>query len=127
MEGCALGAEDGTLARFKDRRGGFEEEEGGFGADVVELFYVVSSGVSAGGSKSILGADGRGRRLGEMEERRGALIRIVSSNADDFATIRCDTTRGHLDRASMRCLQWNFHKRLSEVQETVCSPPPYPF
>ena len=42
MEGDALWTEDGTLARFKDRGGGFEEEDGVFGADVVELFYVVA-------------------------------------------------------------------------------------
>ena len=58
---------------------------------------MVSSGVSAGGSKSILGA-----QIGEAGgwERWGgrkALIRIISSDADDFATIRGDTTRGHLD------------------------------
>ena len=42
MEGDALWTEDGTLARFKDRGRGFEEEEGFLGADVVELFYVVA-------------------------------------------------------------------------------------
>ena len=43
---------------------------------------------------------------------RGALVRIVSSNADDFATIRGDTTRGHLDSASIQCLEWSFYKRI---------------
>lgn len=42
MEGHALWTKDGTLARFEDRGGGFEEEEGFLGADVVELFYVVA-------------------------------------------------------------------------------------
>ncbi len=42
MEIYALGTEDGTLARFNDRGGGFEEEEGFLGADVVELFDVVA-------------------------------------------------------------------------------------
>ena len=42
MEGHALWAEDGTLAWFEDGGGGFEEEKGFLGADIVELFYVVA-------------------------------------------------------------------------------------
>lgn len=42
MQGHAAGAEDGTLARFEDRGGRFEEEEGLLGADVVELFDMVA-------------------------------------------------------------------------------------
>lgn len=42
MQGHALGPEDGTLARFEDRGGRFEEEEGLLGADVVELFDMVA-------------------------------------------------------------------------------------
>lgn len=57
MKRHALGAEDGPLAWFEDGGGRLEEEEGFLGTDVVELFYVVSLGVSAGCPKSTLGAD----------------------------------------------------------------------
>lgn len=67
MEIYALWAENGALAWFENRGGRFEEEEGFLGADIVELFYMISLGVSAGVSKSTLGADsgewlGRPRR-----------------------------------------------------------------
>ncbi len=39
---------------------------------------------------------------GGWEERS---IRIVSSNTDNFAAIRRDTTRGHLNKPSIQCLQ----------------------
>lgn len=52
---------------------------------------MISLGVSAGGSRSTLGADSGGR----MEAGRS--IRIVSSNADNFAAIGRDSTRGHFD------------------------------
>lgn len=70
MEIYALWAEDGTLAWFENRGGRFKEEEGLFGAGITELFYMTALGVSAGDSKSPLGADS-GERLGETE-RGGA-------------------------------------------------------
>ena len=48
MEGDAPWAEDGAPARFEDRGGRFEEEEGFLGPDVVEFFDVVALGESAG-------------------------------------------------------------------------------
>lgn len=71
MEVYALGPEDGALACFEDRRGRLEEEERFLGADVVELFDMVSFGGSAGASGSTLGADS-GERLGEREGGNGA-------------------------------------------------------
>ena len=57
MERHAPGAEDGPLAWFEDGGGWLEEEERFLGADVVELFDVVSLGVSVGSPQSSLGAD----------------------------------------------------------------------
>lgn len=102
MEVYALWAEDGTLAWFENRGGRFEEEEGLLGADVVELFYMISLGVSAGDSKSTLGADS-GDGLGETKGKKS--IRIVSSNTDDFAAIGRDATRSHFDGISIQCLE----------------------
>lgn len=118
MEVYAFWAEDGTLAGFKNRGGRFKEEEGFLGTDIVELFYMVSSGASAGGFKSILGADS-GERLGEMEGERS--IRIVSSDADNFAAINRDIRKGHLDRTSIECLRCKFSKWLLEMEDFVVS------
>ena len=41
VEGYSLGTEDGAIAGEEDRGRGFEEEEGLFGALVVQLFYMV--------------------------------------------------------------------------------------
>ena len=116
MEVHALWAEDGALAWFENRGGRFEEEEGFLGADIVELFDVVSLGVSAGGSESTLGADS-GERLGEMEGGRS--IRIVSTNADNFAAICRDTTRGHCDRIRIQYFQCKFAEKLSLTELVV--------
>ena len=71
MEGDALWAEDGTLTRFEDRGGRFEEEEGFLGPDVVEFFDVVALGeISWTVSRVNLGAAGIGRAVG-VEERVG--------------------------------------------------------
>lgn len=75
MEVYALGPEDGALACFEDRRGRLEEEERFLGADVVELFDVVSFGGSG----------------------------VISSNADDFSAIGRYATRGHLDNLDIQC------------------------
>lgn len=71
MEVYPLWAEDGALAGFEDRGGWFQEEEGFLGAGIVELFYMISFGVSAGGAKSTLGRRQR-RAVGEREGERGA-------------------------------------------------------
>lgn len=91
MEIYALWAEDGTLARFKDRGGRFEEEEGFLGADIVELFYVVSLGVSG----------------------------IISSDADNFAAIGRDATSGHLDRIRIQYFWFKFAKGLPMMEDLV--------
>lgn len=116
MEIYALWAEDGTLARFKDRGGRFEEEEGFLGADIIELFYVVSLGVSAGNSKSTLGAD-TGERLDEMDTEWS--IRIISSDADNFAAIGRDATSGHLDRIRIQFFWFKFAKGLPMMEDLV--------
>lgn len=116
MEIYALWAEDGTLARFKDRGGRFEEEEGFLGADIIELFYVVSLGVSAGISKSTLGADS-GERLDEMDTEWS--IRIISSDADNFAAIGRDATSGHLDRIRIQYFWFKFAKGLPMMEDLV--------
>ena len=112
MEVYALWAEDGALTWFKNRGGRFEKEEGFLGACIVKFFNVISLGVSAGGSQSTLGADSGGR-LGGREERS---IRIVSSNADNFAAICRDTTRGHLNKSSTQCFP--FKLRIELWQKT---------
>lgn len=39
-------------------------------------------------------------------------IRIISSNADDFAAIGRDATRGHVDIVDIQCLSCKFTKEL---------------
>ena len=103
VEVHALGPEDGVVAGFEDRGGGFEEEEGFLGADVIKLFYVVAFVYQLGDFRSTLGADSGGR----LGERRGDVksIRIVSSNANGFAAIGRDATSNHPDDFSIEVLK----------------------
>ena len=100
MQVHALGPEDGTLARFEDRGGRFEEEEGFLGADVVELFDVVAFCVISSTfylHTTWVNLWRRRRRavtLGDLEGTES--IRIISTDTDNFAAAGRNATRGHL-------------------------------
>ena len=91
-----LGRRTGPWPGSRIEEGGLRKKKGFLGRTLFSSLMWSLSGVSAGGSQSILGAQiGDAGGWERLEGFRGALIRIISSNADDFATICCNTTRGH--------------------------------
>ena len=123
MQVHALGPEDGTLARFEDRGGRFEEEEGFLRADVVELFDVVAFCVSAERSTYTTWVNLWRRRrravtLGDLEGTES--IRIISTDTDNFAAAGRNATRGHfiLKKKKLISLQLREKKRSHRLSLT---------
>ena len=101
MQRHAPGPEHGTLAPFEDRGWRFQEEEGLLGPRVVQLFDVVSWAVSAGGLGSLPGVKTAEGGVGRW------CVRVVPSDADDFAAIGRDAARGHSWKIDIQSLGYD--------------------